>query len=101
MLRIVAHDERPTGLRLRLMGRLAGPWVGELRRACEGAGRPGRPLTLDLADVTFVDHAGADLLEELARGGAALANGSAFVRERLRAVKSDQHATSVGREEHR
>jgi len=53
-------------------GRLAGPWVEELRVAAEAAlGRSAR-LELHLAAVRFASHEGARLLEELLSRGASI-----------------------------
>lgn len=68
-----------------LEGRVVGPWVDELREACESVLRQGAHLTVDLAGVAFVDREGLALLERLRRREIALSNCSAFVAEQLRA----------------
>ncbi len=84
MLKIEA-TEGPNGRsRLRLEGRLIGPWVAELRSACEPVVASRRPLVLDLSEVVFVDAAGLDLLCALGQRGVAL-DCSGFVAEQLRA----------------
>jgi hypothetical protein len=77
MLRITATTG---GELLKLEGKLLGPWVGELARACD---RP-RPPRLDLAGLTFADAAGARLLRELLVRGATVAGSSTFIAELLR-----------------
>jgi len=84
MLKIEATGGPNGGSRLRLEGRLIGPWVAELRRACEPIIAFRRPLVLDLSDVVFVDAAGLDLVCALAQRGVAL-DCSGFVAEQLRA----------------
>jgi len=74
-------DGRPM---LRLEGRVIGPWVMELRRACERALTDGARLALDLSEVTFVDQAGLELLCALGQRGVAF-DCSGFVAEQLRA----------------
>jgi len=71
MLRITEHDT-PEGLRLKLEGRLAGPWVGELEAAWRAAlsRRAGRPLAVDLTGVDGVDDAGRYLLALMWHAGA-------------------------------
>ena len=63
-----AHETR-----LRLDGKVAGPWVGELERSwravTEAAGRPLRVL-VDLSGVTFVDSEGKTLLSRMCAEGA-------------------------------
>ena len=55
--------------RLRLEGRLAGPWVGELRQAwlqcAQPPGGQNLPAVLDLREVDFVDPDGEALLKEM------------------------------------
>ena len=66
MLRITVVESSSDAVRLRLEGRLTGPWVEELRRTCDLQGlSDGIRLTLDLSDVSFADAAGIELLKEL------------------------------------
>ena len=55
-----------------LCGRLAGPWVGELRSNWEQARAwsRGRRQVIDLSDVTSIDEKGEALLGELKDDGA-------------------------------
>lgn len=59
-----------------------GPWVGETARVLAESTQ-NTPLRLDLASVSFVDPAGADLLRELLHGGAIIVACSSFVGELL------------------
>jgi anti-anti-sigma regulatory factor len=73
MLRVTVQvDSR--GLRLRLEGRLAGPWVTEVEHCWQTVrqDKRGRALTVDLRDVDFVDHAGEQLLASIYEDGARL-----------------------------
>ena len=57
-----------------LHGRLAGPWVDELR-SCWKQARERAPLAraiVDLKEVTFIDQAGEKLLAEMRGSGAEL-----------------------------
>jgi hypothetical protein len=85
MLRISEPMPSRDGVAFRLDGRVIGPWVHELRSACEAVLARGEPLTLDLGGVCFADEAGVALLRTLAARGARLDNGSPFVVQRLRA----------------
>jgi hypothetical protein len=60
---------------LRVEGRLAGPWVDELRLACERH----RARALDLRGLQTVDLEGLTLLRQLARDGIALERLSGFL----------------------
>jgi anti-anti-sigma regulatory factor len=77
---------------LKLEGQVRGRWVDELRRACcEALAAGGQHLTLDLADVSFIDTAGLALFEELADREVALANCSLFAAEQLKGVGNGRH----------
>ena len=69
---------------LRLEGRIAGPWVTELWRACEEILGQGRPLELNLAEVSFLDSAGVVLVTNVHSRGVKLADCSPFVTEQLK-----------------
>jgi len=66
MLRITTHDNQEF-LTLQLEGSLMGPWVQELECCWEATqpGVPSRPVWIDLKGVTFIDHAGKNLLTAL------------------------------------
>jgi ABC-type transporter Mla MlaB component len=83
MLKIEVNGQPGKQVTLRLEGRMVGPWVGEVRRACEAFLGNGNALVLDLAGVSFVDRDGVALLRTLRRRHAAVANCSAFVKELL------------------
>ena len=86
MLKIVSADRPGDGATLRLEGRVIGPWVDELRRACQRVLVTDTRLTLDLHEVAFVERAGLELLRSLADEGVAVVNCPAFVHEQLRAL---------------
>ena len=69
---------------LRLEGQLVGPWVGELRRVCQEILHQGRSLTLDLADVSFLDSDAIELVRGLQNHQVALGSCSPFLAEQLR-----------------
>jgi hypothetical protein len=69
---------------LRLEGRVVGPWVEELRRACEGVLDAGAMLALDLSEVSFVDRNGVELVRSLRNQNVTLLNCSPFVTEQLK-----------------
>lgn len=83
MLRIsqaAGHDSPPT---LRVEGKLHGPWVAELARACAELSGSLEGLSLDLAAVTFVDGPGVELLRGLLARGVTLSACSGLVAELL------------------
>jgi ABC-type transporter Mla MlaB component len=84
MLRISEMGQPGEGMALRLEGELIGPWVIEVRKACEPFLSNGGGLTLDLADVLLVDRAGIALLKEFKRVQVGLVNCSPFLTEQLK-----------------
>ena len=89
MLRITVLESSSKAVRLRVEGRVTGRWVNELRISCNAhALSDGVRLTLDLADVSFIDAAGIELLKELRTRCVTLLSPSAFVAEQLKAVAS-------------
>ena len=70
----VSYSDTADGQRWSLHGRLAGPWVDELR-SCWKYARDLAPLAhaiVDLKQVTFIDQAGQALLAEMRSAGAEL-----------------------------
>ncbi len=54
---------------LKLEGKLAGPWVEELKDICR-SGSAAEAVLVDLIGVSFVDASGKDLLAQMYQGGA-------------------------------
>lgn len=86
MLRIVVLERGGDRTTLTLEGRVIGPWVDELRRSCERILATGSTLTLDLAEVAFVERDGARLLRNLVDSGVTVVKCPAFVNEQLEAL---------------
>jgi len=78
MLRITQiNDVR--GPQLKLEGKLLAPWIDELRSACDRLAQQTAQPRLDLAQVSYVDAAGAKLLANLRTKGFDLAACSPFL----------------------
>ena len=87
MLKISRTETNETATALKLEGQVRGQWVEELRRACSEALSQSRGgLTLDLADVSFIDAEGLALFRDLASRDVAFHNCSLFAAEQLKAV---------------
>lgn len=86
MLRITPSDSGNHHVILRLEGRVAGPWVGELCKACEKVLGEGQDLELNLAEVSFLDLEGVTLLKGVRARGVELSDCSPFVAEQLKAA---------------
>jgi hypothetical protein len=71
MLKITI-DNTMNAATLKLEGRLAGPWVGELERSWRAVKDDSRdkPVMVDLCEVTFVDAEGRKLLSWMYEQGA-------------------------------
>ena len=70
----VSYSDTADGQHWSLHGRLAGPWVDELR-SCWKYARDRAPLAraiVDLKEVTFIDQAGEKLLADMRSAGAQL-----------------------------
>jgi len=89
MLKISEGKRSKQSITLRLEGRVVGPWVGELQTICEPLLGNGRKLSLDLAEVSFVDESGIPMLVGLRSRGAKLLNATPFVEEQLKSVPKD------------
>jgi hypothetical protein len=84
MLRISPTNTVNHAVVLRLEGRVVGPWVTELRKACEQVLTTGRPLKLHLGDVEFMDAQGVVLLSSLRSRGVSLLECPPFAAEQLK-----------------
>jgi anti-anti-sigma regulatory factor len=84
MLRISQLEPTDQAVVLRVEGQIMGPWVNVLQTCCEEALTEGQSVTLDLADVTFMDTDGIALLRELTAQRVALVNCSPFAATQLR-----------------
>ena len=82
MLRIsaVPTDQAIT---LRLEGKLLRAWCDELRSAATAALASGRPVRLDLQDLSFLDESGAAVIRGLLADGVSITRCSNFVAELL------------------
>jgi anti-anti-sigma regulatory factor len=83
VLKISVKDEQAQKqLLLEVEGRLAGPWVEELDRCWESERRrsPSEGVVVRLANVTFIDEAGKELLTKIFHAGAKLEGRGCLVR---------------------
>ncbi|HEX3683039.1 MAG TPA: hypothetical protein VHU83_10900 [Bryobacteraceae bacterium] len=72
MLRITV-EKNGSFCRLKLAGRLGGPWVPEMEKAWRTAlCSPAKQIEIDMKEVTAVDNDGRQLLESIHRAGARL-----------------------------
>jgi hypothetical protein len=78
----VSVKEDSSGLALDVEGRLAGPWVAELEQCWkrEEARTGGKPCSVRLRAVSFIDDAGKQLLSRMHESGAILEGNGCMVR---------------------
>jgi ABC-type transporter Mla MlaB component len=86
MLRITEERKPGEETILHLEGELMGPWVEEVREACERFVGNSHSLRLELADVEYVDREGIALLRGLMNHQVVLINCSSFLAEQLKEV---------------
>lgn len=73
---------------LRLEGRVVGPWVAELQKACEQVLMDGKALRLHLANVEYMDVPGVVLLMALRSRGVTFVECPPFAAEQLKMTNS-------------
>ena len=83
MLKISQTGNPNHAVTLKLEGRVAGPWVEELRRICEPLLAEDGVLKLDLAEVSYADAEGVATLNNFKARGAKLKNCSPFVEQQI------------------
>lgn len=85
MLRITVVESSKIAVTLRVEGRITGPWVEELRKACNlHTFSDEVQLFLELEDISFADAAGIALLRELRNRGVGLIRTTPFLAEQLK-----------------
>jgi hypothetical protein len=85
MIRVTVVEATLDSTRLRVEGRLTGPWLAELQQSCDvNSLSDGLKLDLDIGDLSFVDDAGLELLKSLRGRGVNLLRVPPLVAGRLR-----------------
>lgn len=77
---------------IKLEGRVAGPWVEELRLTWLplAPSLGSKRLCVDLCEVTFVDAAGKQLLTEIRKGGAVFLADTVMTRHLIEEIERAQ-----------
>jgi ABC-type transporter Mla MlaB component len=83
VLKISRASNANGAVTLKIEGRLVGPWVAELRDACQSVLAQFCSVKLDLADLSYVDADGAIVLTDLKSRGVLLENQSPLVDAQL------------------
>jgi hypothetical protein len=81
MLKIIMTvRENPESARVYLYGQLTGEYLSEVEKALHAQGADGHGVTLDLANVTFVDREAMKFLRGAEAGSVAVENIPSYVR---------------------
>jgi ABC-type transporter Mla MlaB component len=83
MLRITETDVTVDGTKLRLDGKLVGPWVREMRLVCDPILAKGQQFQIGCSGVSSLDSDGIALLQTLQGEGVTLVNCLLFITLRL------------------
>lgn len=84
MVRISESGSSDGTQAIRLEGRVVGPCVTEVQTYCQRILSQGLTLTIDMAEVSFLDGMGVGLLRDLMSRQVRLLNCSPFVNELLK-----------------
>ncbi len=77
----ISRSEDTAGVALDIEGRLAGPWVAELEQCWHREMHAtGKPLSVRLSAVTFIDDSGKQLLAQMADQGAHIQGNGCMIR---------------------
>ena len=101
MLKVsVRHDMPNEGILVEVEGRLAGPWVDELKRSweTERGKTHSESMTVRLSNVTFIDDAGKQLLGTIFHAGAKLEGNGCMVRAIIAAITGVRFSNDCGGE---
>ena len=80
MLKIITTvRDNPESVTVHLYGQFTGEYVAEVEKALTGRGANGHRVTLNLANVTFVDRAGMMFLCGVKSGNVAVENMPSYV----------------------
>jgi anti-anti-sigma regulatory factor len=93
----ISTEPTDDGLRLKLEGRLIGPWVAEADSSWrEIRATPGEPsIVVDLCGLSAVDDAGRGLLVRMHRAGVRFAVRGCVMRELIREIAEEVSRTTV------
>jgi ABC-type transporter Mla MlaB component len=91
MLKITRAAPSQQETTLQLDGSVAGQWIDLLRESAESVLEEGMRLTLDLANICFIDCEGLALIKSLMGRGVLQVNAPLFVAEQLRKCEAAQN----------
>ena len=86
MLKITEINRTENEATLKLEGRVGGEWIKEVNDLCKKMFSEGFSLTLDLADVSFIERSAIPFFRELKSHEVVFINCSPFLGEQLKGV---------------
>ena len=89
MLRITFQQD-DTICRLKLAGRLCGPWVLETEHAWRSSSRIGKQIEVDLRELTGIDEFGRELLSAMYQAGARLVVEGVWMKGLIEEITANQ-----------
>lgn len=81
-----------------LEGKLAGPWVEELKGCWNRVVSANQPITVNLKAVSFIDADGKELLAQMHHGGAAIAAEGCMTKAIVEEIQKEKVKPSAGSE---
>jgi hypothetical protein len=92
MLRITV-DQHDTLCRLKLAGRLCGPWVLETEYAWRSSSGQGKQIEVDMRELTGIDDYGRELLLTMHQAGARLVAEGVWMTALIEEITSSKRTT--------
>jgi hypothetical protein len=88
MLKITEVNQTKDEMTLKLEGKVVGPWVQEIRKACDQALLKIERLTVDMSEVSFIERNAISLFQELQNRNVNFINCSPFLTVQLKEMTS-------------
>lgn len=92
MLRMTLERRNGHRVRMRLEGRMVGPWIDELSGVCDALRAAGERFDLEMSGVSFLSAEAVRFVRALNGEGVGVDGCSEFVREQLRGGVDDPAA---------
>ncbi|MGH8063904.1 MAG: STAS domain-containing protein [Candidatus Entotheonellia bacterium] len=92
MLCITRVAESPSHVTLKLEGRIVSAWVSVVERECLTVLQEKRQVILEVAEVTFIDRSGLEMLRRIISPQLQIINASALIEELLQRGEGEGNA---------
>jgi anti-anti-sigma regulatory factor len=97
VLRISVEETNANVLKLKLEGRIVGPWAAELRRVWKEylEQQDRKTFLVDMTAVTFIDHDGQGVLADIVAAGAHFEVAGPLTSHILRSLREEYNRTRI------